>query len=151
MKKINIYVLIVICCIILILVGCSQYPSKYPRLKISGDNVEFEGTVNGADWINEECGSSSDLGYWDVEVAKNIKPASVKSGDILNLTYIKNIQYFKVFKVEGSNKDNQKLIDVTVKNYKIHVPTEKGQYIYAVKTCWDSKHGVDYVFKIDID
>jgi hypothetical protein len=152
MKKTT-YVFILICCLQITFLGCSKYPSTYPTLKISGDNIQLEGTVNGANWINAEAGSSSDLGNWDIEVSKSIKPVSFKGGSILslNLTYTEDIQYFRVFKVEGTSKDDQKLTEIEVKDDKLQLPTEKGEHIYAVKTNWDDKHGVDYVFKINVE
>jgi hypothetical protein len=151
--KITTYLSILICCLFITLLGCSKYPSTYPKLKISGDNIQFEGTVNGASWINGEGGSSSDLGDWHIERAKDVKPVSVKGGSVLslNLTYIKDLQYFKVFKVEGTDKNNQKLTDIKIEDFKLHVPIDKGNHIYAVETNWDDKHGVGYVFKINID
>lgn len=146
-------IIILACCLMLSLIGCSKYPSSYPKLKVLGDTVQFEATVNGATWINGEGGSSADLGSWDLERAKGIKPVSVKAGGELNLqlTYTKDIQKFNVRKVEGASKDNSKYTDVVVEDYKIQVPIEKGIHIYSVQAIWDTKHGLGYVFKINID
>jgi hypothetical protein len=135
------------------LIGCSKYPSSYLKLKVLGDNVQFEGTVNGATWINGEGGSSADLGSWDMERAKDIKSVNVKARSLLslNLTYTKNIRNLIVRKVEGTSKDNQKYTSVKVEDYKMQVPMEKGIHIYSVQAIWDRKHSVGYVFKINVD
>lgn len=139
---------------IMVLVGCSKFPDSYPLLKVIYDGRSFETTVNGATWINrKDAGSSVDLGYWDMEVAKNIQPILVKAESVLkfNLTYTKDISSFRVRLVEGSTKDNQKLTEINAQRYELVTPKQKGEYIYSVQASWDEKHGVGYIFKIIVD
>jgi hypothetical protein len=83
-------IFILACCSVLSLIGCSKYPSSYPKLKVLGEKVQFEATVNGATWINGEGGSSADLGSWDLERAKDVKPVNVKAGSSFNLLHKNN-------------------------------------------------------------
>jgi len=139
---------------VMVLVGCSKFPDGYPLMNVIYDGKSFETTVNGATWINSSNGgSSADLGDWDIEVAKDIKPILVKAESVLELklSQTKDISSFKVMLVEGSNKDSQKLTEINTKQYKFTAPKQKGEYIYSVKAGWDEKHGVGYVFKITVD
>lgn len=139
----------------MILVGCSKYPDSYPLINVIYDGRSFEPTVNGATWINGNNGGSSvDLGYWDIEVAKDIQPIPVKAESVLKLSLseTRDISSFKVKLIEGSNKDNQKVTEVnTQQKYEITTPKQKGEYIYSVQAVWDEKHGVGYIFKIAVD
>ena len=136
---------------ILLLGGCSKYPNNPPELNIIGNSISFQGTVCDGNWINSENGSSFADGL-DVEVAKNIKAVAVRGGSTLNLklTYSKDISNFRVQKIEGTSLDTRKSIDLNISNYKMEVPKEKGEYTYNVEVDWDDKHGVGYVFKIEV-
>lgn len=135
----------------LLLEGCSKYPSNPPELNIIDNNVKFQGTVCYGNWISSENGSSFADGL-DVEVAKNIKAVTVKGGSTLNLklTFSKDISNFRVQKIEGTSLDTRKSVDLNISNYKLEVPKEKGKYTYNVEVYWDDKHGVGYVFKIEV-
>ncbi|MGL4107898.1 hypothetical protein [Clostridium sp. LP20] len=133
--------------------GCSIDYVGHPKLTVIGDNFTIDATINGGNWFpKSQGGDSFDLGDWDIERAREITSENVEASSTLDLilSYKKDIDSFKVYTIEGTNGFDQKQTEVECEEYKIKLPSESGEYIYAVKTKWDDTHSVNYLFKVNI-
>ena len=139
--------------VIMLFSGCSVDYVGHPKLTVVGDDITFDAIINGGNWFSKDQGGNSfDLGDWDIERAKEITSENVEASSTLDLllSYKKDIESFRIYRIEGTNGFDQKQTEVECEEYRIKLPKESGEYIYAVKTKWDDTHNVNYLFKVNI-
>ncbi|WP_282804615.1 hypothetical protein [Clostridium tetani] len=130
----------------------NDIPSSMPSLKVRFDNGTFYATPNGYNWSSSK-NSSSNLGYYSIEIAKEIKAIKVpQNGNLkLILSSDKGLKIFNVKQIIGTTIDNHTLKDINLNDNIIITPENNGEYIYYVYADWGDNHFVEYIIKIVVE
>lgn len=159
MRKLS-FLSIIILSLSLILVSCSSPESFHPTLTVKStkDDISFNPTTNGGTWFDKSTGGNSFLGIGNLEKSSSIDAIKVSCDSTLDLelsyskdieSYSKDLEFLKVYSIEGNTSSNEELIEVETVNYTITTPPTPGEYSYVVETQWDETHCIRFIFKIE--
>ncbi len=165
--KINTKVILVV---VLIMIfewyGLKQYyknyykyiPESAPTLEIMYENREI--VLKNADynWFEKDPGGNSNIFGDPVETLKDYKPIDVRSEGSLQYSFTNKppkvilITISKYVDSQWKSADKYFIFYSDVKESRtIHLPKEKGIYIYEIDGVWDETHRTANIFKINVN
>lgn len=132
-----------------------RIPLSPPSVSIMYNQNKIETARGEYTWCDRPDGGSTYLADTPINLAKNLKTASVKKGEQIKFTYntlLKQPSETNVYLVI-SNKDkasNIQLEEQVINKNSFNVPKEKGEYTFLIFASWDEGHSVSYVFKVNV-